>query len=87
MIVTLGGVSVVTSSAPAARNSARIDPTLRALFRAAGAELISSDTPPRVAITEFVDVAKAFYPDGREAKFVNGVLDHMARAAQPQAFA
>lgn len=65
----------------------RIDPTLRALFRAAGAELIASDTPPRVAITEFVDVAKAFYPDGREAKFVNGVLDHMARAAQPQAFA
>ena len=65
----------------------RIDPTLRALFRAAGAELIASDTPPRVAITEFVDVAKAFYPDGREAKFVNGVLDQMARAAQPQAFA
>ncbi|MFO1141880.1 MAG: transcription antitermination factor NusB [Amaricoccus sp.] len=65
----------------------RIDPTLRALFRAAGAELVAGETPPRVAITEFVDVAKAFYPDGREAKFVNGVLDHMARAAQPQAFA
>lgn len=65
----------------------RIDPTLRALFRAAGAELVGTDTPPKVAITEFVDVAKAFYPDGREAKFVNGVLDHMARAAQPHAFA
>ena len=65
----------------------RIDPTLRALFRAAGAELVATDTPPRVTITEFVDVAKAFYPDGKEAKFVNGVLDHMARAAQPQAFA
>jgi N utilization substance protein B len=65
----------------------RIDPTLRALFRAAGAELVATDTPPRVTITEFVDVAKAFYPDGREAKFVNGVLDHMARAAQPEAFA
>ncbi len=65
----------------------RIDPTLRALFRAAGAELVATDTPPKVTITEFVDVAKAFYPDGKEAKFVNGVLDHMARAAQPQAFA
>jgi N utilization substance protein B len=64
----------------------RIDPTLRALFRAAGAELVATDTPPKVTISEFVDVAKAFYPDGKEAKFVNGVLDHMARAAQPQAF-
>jgi N utilization substance protein B len=65
----------------------RIDPTLRAVFRAAGAELVATDTPPKVTITEYVDVAKAFYPEGREAKFVNGVLDHMARAAQPEAFA
>jgi N utilization substance protein B len=65
----------------------RIDPTLRAVFRAAGAELVATDTPPKVTITEYVDVAKAFYPDGKEAKFVNGVLDHMARAARPQAFA
>jgi N utilization substance protein B len=65
----------------------RIDPTLRAVFRAAGAELVATDTPPKVTITEYVDVAKAFYPEGKEAKFVNGVLDHMARAAQPQAFA
>ncbi len=65
---------------------ARIDPTLRALFRAAGAELVDSDTPPRVVISEFVDVARAFFPEGREAKFVNAVLDHMAREARPQAF-
>ncbi len=64
----------------------RIDPTLRALFRAAGAELIETDTPPRVVITEFVDVARAFYPEGREPKFVNAVLDHMAREAKPEAF-
>ena len=63
----------------------RIDPVLRALFRAAGAELLS-DTPPKVAITEFVDVAKAFFPEGKEAKFVNAVLDHMAREARPEAF-
>lgn len=66
---------------------ARIDPTLRALFRAAGAEFSEMDTPPKVAITEYVDVAKAFFPDGREPKFVNAVLDHMAREAQPGAFA
>jgi N utilization substance protein B len=64
----------------------RIDPTLRALFRAAGAELVAGKTPPKVVIVEFVDVAKAFFPDGREPKFVNAVLDHMAREAQPEAF-
>ena len=66
---------------------ARIDPTLRALFRAAGAELLTRDTPPKVAINEFVDIAKAFFPEGKEAKFVNAVLDHMARELKPGAFA
>lgn len=65
---------------------ARIDPTLRALFRAAGAELVALETPPKVAITEYVDVARAFFPEGREPAFVNAVLDHMARAARPGAF-
>ncbi len=65
---------------------ARIDPTLRALFRAAGAELTRSDTPPKVVITEYVDVARAFFPDGKEPQFVNAVLDHMAREARPEAF-
>ena len=64
----------------------RIDPVLRALFRAAGAELLADGTPPKVVIVEFVEVARAFFPEGREPKFVNAVLDHMAREAQPQAF-
>jgi len=65
---------------------ARIDPTLRALFRAAGAELVSTETPPKVIITEYVEVARAFFPEGKEPKFVNAVLDHMAREARPEAF-
>ncbi len=65
---------------------ARIDPTWRALFRAAGAELIDKATPPKVVISEFVGVAEAFSSDGKEPKFVNAVLDHMAREAQPDAF-
>jgi N utilization substance protein B len=64
----------------------RIDPVLRALFRAAGAELVGMTTPPKVTINEYVDVAKAFFPEGKEAKFVNAVLDHMAREALPAAF-
>lgn len=65
----------------------RIDPTIRAIFRAAGAELVNPATPPKVVINEFVDVARAFFPDGKEPKFVNAVLDHMAREARPEAFA
>ncbi|MGB8815483.1 MAG: transcription antitermination factor NusB [Paracoccaceae bacterium] len=64
----------------------RIDPVLRALFRAAGAEMLELPTPPKVVIVEFVDVAKAFFPEGKEAKFVNAVLDHMAHEAKPEAF-
>ncbi len=64
----------------------RIDPVLRALFRAAGAELTRPETPPKVVINEFVGVARAFFPDGKEVKFVNAVLDHMAREARPDAF-
>mgnify|MGYP000017223167 FL=1 len=64
----------------------RIDPTLRALFRAAGAELVQSDVPAKVAITEYVAIANAFFPEGKEGKFVNAVLDHMAREAKPEAF-
>tara|TARA_R110002051_G_C8498685_1_gene464364 strand:- start:120 stop:587 length:468 start_codon:yes stop_codon:yes gene_type:complete len=65
---------------------ARIDPTWRALFRAAGAELRDNQTPPKVVIVEFVQVAEAFSHDGKEPKFVNAVLDHMAREARPEAF-
>ena len=64
----------------------RIDPTLRAVFRSAGAELIINETPPKVAIDEYVEVAKAFFPDGNETRFVNAVLDHMAREAHPDKF-
>ncbi len=64
----------------------RIDPTIRALFRAAGAEFVALDTPPKVTINEYVDIARAFFPEGREPKFSNAVLDHMAREAKPEAF-
>ena len=64
----------------------RIDPTLRGLFRAAGAELMEGDAPAKVVISEYVTVAAAFFPEGKESKFVNAVLDHMAREVKPQDF-
>jgi len=65
---------------------ARIDPTLRAVFRAAGAEFRDATMPPKVVIAEYVEVTRAFFPEGKEPSFVNAVLDHMAREARPEAF-
>ena len=65
---------------------ARIDPTLRSLFRAAAAEIIQIKTPPKIVITEYVALAHAFFTDGKEPNFVNAVLDHMAREACPTEF-
>ena len=65
---------------------ARIDPTLRSLFRAAAAEITQIKTPPKIVITEYVALAHAFFTDGKEPNFVNAVLDHMAREACPTKF-
>ena len=64
----------------------RIDPTLRALFRAAGAEMKALDTPAKVIIAEYLSLSEAFYPDGKETKFVNAILDFMAREVKPDEF-
>ncbi len=42
------------------------------------------DVPPRVAITEYVDVAHAFF-EGATPRFVNGILDRVARRFRPHA--
>ena len=64
----------------------RIDSILRALFRAAGAEIVGRDEiPARVVIGEYLDVASAFFGPGKVVGFVNGVLDHMVREARPDA--
>ena len=57
----------------------KIDPTIRALFRGGVAELLLEKTPKNVVINEFVDIAKAFFPEGKETKFVNAVLDHISK--------
>ena len=41
----------------------RIDPMLRAVFRAAGAEFILNTPPQKVVIDDFLDVANAFIVD------------------------
>ena len=56
----------------------RLDSTLRAILRAGAYELKHrQDVPARVTISEYIDVAKAFF-DGDEPKVVDGVLDKLA---------
>lgn len=58
---------------------ARLDKTMLQILRAGAYELMArADVPVASAISEYVDVAKAFFDD-REAKFVNGVLDAVAK--------
>ena len=61
----------------------RIDSILRAILRAGAFELIElADVPPRVIISEYIDVAHAFF-EGDEPRVVNGVLDSLARKLRP----
>jgi transcription antitermination protein NusB len=55
----------------------RIDPVDRAILRLAVHEILSTDTPAKVAIHEAVDLAKRFGTSD-SGRFVNGVLDHVA---------
>jgi N utilization substance protein B len=57
----------------------RLDRPMRALLRAGTYELIArADVPVGSVISEYVDVAHAFY-DKRESGFVNGLLDAIAK--------
>ncbi|MEO0464505.1 MAG: transcription antitermination factor NusB [Pseudomonadota bacterium] len=61
----------------------RLDKTMLQVLRAGAYELMArNDVPKAAAISEYVDVAKAFFDD-REAKFVNGVLDGVAKVVRP----
>ena len=61
----------------------RIDSIVRAILRAAAFELLErGDVPARVVISEYVEVAHAFF-EGEEPRVVNGVLDALARKIRP----
>ncbi|HEX8666976.1 MAG TPA: transcription antitermination factor NusB [Allosphingosinicella sp.] len=57
----------------------RLDRPMRQILRAGTYELLARiDVPTGSIISEYVDVAKAFY-DKKEAAFVNGLLDAVAK--------
>ncbi|MBY0582869.1 MAG: transcription antitermination factor NusB [Sphingomonas sp.] len=60
----------------------RLDKPMKAILRAGTYELVArADVPLGAVITEYVDVAHAFY-DKREVGFVNGLLDAIAKNAR-----
>jgi transcription antitermination protein NusB len=60
----------------------RLDKPMRQILRAGTYELIARiDVPTATVISEYVDVADAFY-DKREKGFVNGLLDGVAKAVR-----
>lgn len=65
----------------------KLDPVLRALLRAAAAELMTPHEPPmRVVINEYLDIAHGFFA-GDEPRFANGVLEALARRFRADEFA
>jgi len=61
---------------------ARLDKPMKAILRVGAYELLARrDIPLATIISEYVDVAKAFY-DKRESGFVNGLLDALAKGAR-----
>lgn len=60
----------------------RLDTTLRAILRAGTYEVTSrKDVPIAVIVSEYVDIAKAFYTED-EPRLVNAVLDRVARRSR-----
>ncbi len=60
----------------------RLEMTVRAILRAGVAELLArADIPPGATVSEFVDVAHAFY-GGPEPRMVNAVLDRIAKVVR-----
>lgn len=65
----------------------RVDSILRAILRAGAFELLArNDVPAKVIISEYVDIAHAFFAED-EPKVVNGILDKLAHKSRPQEFA
>lgn len=77
---------LIATALPAEWPMLRLDPVLRAMLRAGGAELTMEDGPPsRVVINEYLDVAHGFFA-GEEPRMVNGMLDRLARELRPAEF-
>ena len=71
--------ALITGKLASGWSLARLDRTMLQILRAGTYELIArADVTVATVIDEYLDVAHAFF-DAREAKFVNGLLDAIAK--------
>ena len=74
---------LVSGALPDGETIERLDLILRIVLRAGAYELYSyPKVPAQVAISEYVDIAKAFYHEA-EPSLVNGILDRIGRVLRP----
>ncbi len=77
---------MIAQALPESWPMTRLDPVLRAILRAGGAELWSAGgAPAKVVINEYLNVAHGFF-SGEEPRMVNGVLDRLARLLRAEEF-
>lgn len=75
--------AIVAGKLSAQWSMERLDKPMKAILRVGTYELLArADVPTGSAISEYVDVAKAFY-DKREAGFINGLLDAVSKEVRP----
>jgi len=68
------------------RPAEQVDPVERAILRLGGYELMQHpDLTSRIVINEAVELAKVFGAE-QGHRFINGVLDQLARAVRPLEF-
>jgi N utilization substance protein B len=74
--------SILTGKLATGWKLERLDKTMLQLLRAGVYELMArNDITVGTVISEYVDVAHAFFEE-RDAKFVNGVLDAVAKSVR-----
>jgi N utilization substance protein B len=78
--------TLLTGALPEDWPLGRLDPVLRALLRAASAELATKDgAPSKVVMNEYLDIAHGFFT-GEEPGMANGILNTLARTLRPKEF-
>lgn len=75
---------VINASLGKGWDAGRLEPILRCILRCGLYELMERpEMPPRAAVSEYVDIARAFY-NGSEPGMVNAILDRLARELRPE---
>ena len=71
--------TLITAALATGWSMDRLDKPMKALLRSATYELVArADIPAATIINEYIDISHAFHAE-KEAKFVNGLLDTVAR--------